>query len=279
MVHMRDDKAEASQAHTSSTGSGEILRLHAGEFFGENAVNHAAPTLSERFSERYSVPEEQKRSANVVAVGRVIALQLNASDFHALVGDLAAAIEKNFSRKVIDSIPLFTPLNDEQKEQFASMLNVVRYAKDELIVKQGDENSSFYVVKAGAVELVQEDQLGREQSLAKLGPTDFFGEMALLSPEMASHSGERAAEMTPRALPAERCAASGAVRASQLCSHPLASPRPRPLPATVPPVTVCAAASQCARSRAKWWSTRSRRPPLRTRLARSRRSRGRSRRR
>lgn len=160
---------------------GEILRLHAGSFFGENAVNTAAPFASPRNSG--AVREDQKRSANVVAVGRVLVLQLLASDFHKLIGDLAAAIEINFSRKVIDSIPLFSALTDKQRSDFAAELRVVHFSKGDAVVKEGESAHAFYIVKAGTMALTQHGE-----ELEKLGPTGFFGERELLAASMGTAS-------------------------------------------------------------------------------------------
>ncbi|KAG8459372.1 hypothetical protein KFE25_013008 [Diacronema lutheri] len=166
------------QLHELASGSappGEILRLHAGQFFGENAVNTAAPFATPRSS--LGVREDQKRSANVVAVGRVLCLQLLASDFHQLIGDLASALETNLCTKVIESIPLFAPLTDLQKRDFAAQLSTLRYARGDEVVAQGERSScGFCVVKAGTVSLRRD---GRE--LEQLGPTEFFGERELLA--------------------------------------------------------------------------------------------------
>jgi NADH dehydrogenase len=62
----------------------------------------------------------------------------------------------------------------------------VRGAK-EVIFQQGDRGDRLYVIVEGEVEVVREDA-GRETVLARLGPGECFGEMALVSdnPRMAT---------------------------------------------------------------------------------------------
>lgn len=54
------------------------------------------------------------------------------------------------------------------------------YVDGEPIISQGDTDRCMYVVQAGQVEVVIEDQ-GGEAVLSVLGPGDVFGEMALFS--------------------------------------------------------------------------------------------------
>jgi CRP-like cAMP-binding protein len=59
------------------------------------------------------------------------------------------------------------------------------YAKDEIVVRQGDVGACMYVVQAGRVEVVSESD-GRETRLCELGPGDIFGEMAIFEREVRS---------------------------------------------------------------------------------------------
>jgi CRP-like cAMP-binding protein len=59
------------------------------------------------------------------------------------------------------------------------------YADREIIVRQGDAGNCMYVVQEGEVEALAEAD-GKEMRLRKLGPNDFFGEMALFGTETRS---------------------------------------------------------------------------------------------
>jgi CRP-like cAMP-binding protein len=59
------------------------------------------------------------------------------------------------------------------------------YRSGEVIVQQGEAGNCMYVVQEGEVEAVAEGD-GKEMRLRKLGPNDFFGEMALFGTETRS---------------------------------------------------------------------------------------------
>jgi putative ABC transport system ATP-binding protein len=51
-----------------------------------------------------------------------------------------------------------------------------------VIIRQGDEGDKFYIIREGHVEVLKEKN-GKEEFIVKLGPGDFFGELALLRKE------------------------------------------------------------------------------------------------
>ena len=57
------------------------------------------------------------------------------------------------------------------------------YKKGEVIFRQGDRGDCMFVVQAGEVEAIAEAD-GREFRLRKMGPNEFFGEMALFEQEV-----------------------------------------------------------------------------------------------
>ena len=56
------------------------------------------------------------------------------------------------------------------------------YKKGEFIFRQGDTGNCMYVIQDGEVEALAEAD-GHELRLRKMGPNDFFGEMALFEKE------------------------------------------------------------------------------------------------
>lgn len=56
---------------------------------------------------------------------------------------------------------------------------LARLAQGELIFEEGDRGSHMYIIESGEVEIVKRAG-GNERRVAKLGPGNFFGEMAVL---------------------------------------------------------------------------------------------------
>ena len=61
----------------------------------------------------------------------------------------------------------------------------VQFTKGSTIIKQGDRGETFYIVKSGAVRVEASSADTDKTTVIKeqLGPSDFFGEMALLNPD------------------------------------------------------------------------------------------------
>jgi CRP-like cAMP-binding protein len=57
-----------------------------------------------------------------------------------------------------------------------------KYAKGEIIFRQGDTGDCMYVIQKGEVEAIAEAD-GREVRLRTMGRNEFFGEMALFEKE------------------------------------------------------------------------------------------------
>ncbi len=84
--------------------------------------------------------------------------------------------KKNFLTKV----PLFQGLKDRQLLRLADRMVERNYAAGDLIVKQGQGGEGFYVVTSGKAEATRERSDGEKVLVNTFGPTDFFGELALL---------------------------------------------------------------------------------------------------
>jgi hypothetical protein len=57
----------------------------------------------------------------------------------------------------------------------------VRFAPGEVIFRQGDPGDFVYTIIDGQVEIVREEPHGEETVINRLGPGEYFGEMALIS--------------------------------------------------------------------------------------------------
>lgn len=72
-----------------------------------------------------------------------------------------------------------TCLSDTELQALAAEGVIKAFPKNAIIVSEGDETDSFYVIISGRVKVFVSDEEGREIVLATQGPGDYFGEMVL----------------------------------------------------------------------------------------------------
>jgi hypothetical protein len=96
-----------------------------------------------------------------------------------------------------------------------SLFSSIALQPGQILFRQGDAGDCAYFIRTGAVEVLRGDP-GRETVVARLGPGQFFGEMALLSSEPRNATiraaetcslsvlGKRNFETLLEALPATR---------------------------------------------------------------------------
>lgn len=84
---------------------------------------------------------------------------------------------------VVESVEIFAPLSEGEKETVARSAIRAVYAPGELILRRGDPGESMFVIYRGNVEVRLPSSDGNAQQVAQLQTGNFFGEMALLTGE------------------------------------------------------------------------------------------------
>lgn len=77
------------------------------------------------------------------------------------------------------SIPPDSGLNPSELRNLSAQGVVKSYSKNTIIVSEGDETDSFFIVVAGRVKVYVSDEDSREVVLRTHGPGEYFGEMIL----------------------------------------------------------------------------------------------------
>ena len=72
-----------------------------------------------------------------------------------------------------------THLNADELKALSAQGVVKSYPKNTIIVSEGDETDSFYIIVDGRVKVFVSDEEGRDVVLATQGAGDYFGEMVL----------------------------------------------------------------------------------------------------
>src|SRR5262245_47556522 len=86
----------------------------------------------------------------------------------------------------IRTIPLFSGLSREDIAKILGRLEEKSFKAGTTVFSQGDQGDAFYFSESVAVQVVLESSGGRKESIAVLGPQDWFGETALSSGEPRS---------------------------------------------------------------------------------------------
>ncbi len=76
---------------------------------------------------------------------------------------------------------------------------IATYPDGDVIFREGDAAADMFVVRSGAVDIVRENENGREV-LERVKPGEFFGELALFSPAVRSATAVAVGETTVEAI-------------------------------------------------------------------------------
>ena len=79
----------------------------------------------------------------------------------------------------LKSIPLFQGVQDTDLRALAERAVTRSYPKQAIIVNEGDQSDSLYLIVSGRVKVYLSDESGKELILAIKGPGQYFGEMVL----------------------------------------------------------------------------------------------------
>ena len=90
---------------------------------------------------------------------------------------MASADQK---KKFISNVPLFNGLKDRQMQALADRMVERSFAAGDVIVEQGQGGEGFFVITSGRAEATRTRADGEKIPVNTFGPSDFFGELALL---------------------------------------------------------------------------------------------------
>jgi len=85
------------------------------------------------------------------------------------------------------SVPLFSTCSEKQLEFIATRVEDLEFPEGKVLTEQGRSGGEFFIVLSGEAEVKKDGAV-----IARIGPGDFFGEIALLD------NGPRTATVTAR---------------------------------------------------------------------------------
>ena len=90
----------------------------------------------------------------------------------------------------LKGIPLFEKFSDDELRQIAPFAEEVEVGEGEVLVREGDYSYTFMAIEEGAARVVRDGE-----TVAELGPGDFFGEIGLLEKSFRTATVEASAPM------------------------------------------------------------------------------------
>jgi CRP/FNR family cyclic AMP-dependent transcriptional regulator len=83
--------------------------------------------------------------------------------------------------RMLQSVPLFSSLQRKDLRQMAETFSERAYESGDVIEKEGDSGFTFYLITDGSVDVRK-----GKKTIAKLGRSQYFGEMSLLDKQPRS---------------------------------------------------------------------------------------------
>lgn len=81
---------------------------------------------------------------------------------------------------LLRKIPLFSGLTDRELRQIESVSCEKSFLKDTVIISEGDDTSSLYIILKGRADALSMDPNGRQIILNVFRPGDYFGEISFI---------------------------------------------------------------------------------------------------
>jgi CRP/FNR family transcriptional regulator len=93
-------------------------------------------------------------------------------------------------RDLLRRVPAFETLGENDLQRVAEVAVPRSFGRQEVIFREGDDSDTCYIVRTGQARAVREHPDGRTITLARFGPGDIFGELAMFDDEKRSATVE-----------------------------------------------------------------------------------------
>ena len=93
----------------------------------------------------------------------------------------AEPVEEGKQTAAHSAVPLFAGLSPSEFAELTRLMTVHQSAPGTVIVREGDKGKSVYIIASGSVKVYTTMLSGEKVDLARLMPSEFFGEIAFLT--------------------------------------------------------------------------------------------------
>src|SRR5215218_9699050 len=103
--------------------------------------------------------------------------------------------------ELLGRVPVFAELGAEDLGRVAQVAIPRAFDAQQVIFREGDDSDTCYIVRSGHARAIRQHGDGRTITLARFGPGDIFGELAMFDDERRSATVEAIEELTTLAIP------------------------------------------------------------------------------
>src|SRR3954466_1823949 len=103
--------------------------------------------------------------------------------------------------ELLSRVPVFAELGSDDLGRVAQVAVPRSYVGQEVIFREGDDSDTCYIVRSGHARAIREHSDGRTITLARFGPGDIFGELAMFDNERRSATIEALDDLSTVAIP------------------------------------------------------------------------------
>jgi len=115
--------------------------------------------------------------------------------------------------ELLSRVPVFAELGADDLRQVAQVAVPRTFEGQDVIFREGDDSDTCYIVRSGHARAIRTHSDGRVITLARFGPGDIFGELAMFDDERRSATVEALDDLSTVAIP-------GSAMRGLLRSHP-----------------------------------------------------------
>ncbi|KAF9354389.1 hypothetical protein BGX26_007783 [Mortierella sp. AD094] len=120
------------------------------------------------------------RAATVTATSDVVLWALDRITFRRILMENTSR-KRRMYEAFLETVPLLMSLEPYERHKIADALESVYFDDGQVVVKQGAQGDSFFIIESGEVTVTKCNDEGVEYAMPGLGPGQYFGELALLN--------------------------------------------------------------------------------------------------
>ena len=103
--------------------------------------------------------------------------------------------------ELLSRVPVFAELGADDLRRVAQVAVPRSYDGQQVIFREGDDSDTCYIVRSGHARAIRQHSDGRTITLARFGPGDIFGELAMFDDERRSATVEALDDLSTVAIP------------------------------------------------------------------------------